>query len=757
MTKQDSKKVLVIGAGPAGLSAARILSEQGLQVEVFEVDSKVGGMSKSLEMFGQIVDIGPHRFFSKDTRLNDFWHAHTRGEYEKVSRLTRIFYNKKFFYYPLRGFDVLFKLGFIESALCVLSYIKAKLKPFQGDSFESWVANAFGYRLYSIFFKGYTEKLWGIKCSELDSDFAAQRIKGLNLYEAIKSAFFGGGGKKHKTLVDEFSYPKKGCGVVYENMKEEILKHGGRVHCDVNVLGIITEGKKAIGIRTDRGEVRGDIVISTAPFSDMVCSLLELDSSVRELAGGLKFRNTILVYVEVAQGNSALGKKGHSACGTGDSSLGNHSHNPSAPLHCGARSSAPHSQGEAIMQSNTAKQGEAAVSLVNTRIEEEEAQASHQAASTILECQDSEAVDSVAASLANTSVEGEAKVESNSKDSRGVLDSSEGDLWADSKGGTESSPSRHCERSEAIHKSTEKTNGLDSRLVSTNMDCHDFASAKSRNDSAPQGSQMSLDNSAESLRDFSGFTKETSQACFVAKGEGSYLSKEEADCSQLYARENFGDKSGALRAEAAENNSKILSEKSPQRDSANEAHLSVRRSEAGARRGDLSPKAELFKDNWIYVHSQDTHTGRITNFANWTKDLQCGRDSAILCLEYWANDDEELWNLSEEALSDMAQRDLLESGLVADSGLMKNVCVRKIHKSYPVYERGYKENLHRIYGALDEFRDLYFIGRNGSFKYNNQDHSILMGLLCADKILGRACNLWQINTDYDYQEGGESE
>ncbi len=306
---KQNKKILIIGAGPAGLSAARVLSENGYSVEIFELDSQVGGMSKSIELFSQIVDIGPHRFFSKDKRLNDFWHSHTNGEYEKVSRLTRIFYNRKFFYYPLRGFDALFKLGFLESALCVFSYIKAKISPFKGDSFESWVANAFGYRLYSIFFKSYTEKLWGIKCSELDADFAAQRIKGLNLYEAIKSAFFGGGGKKHKTLVDEFSYPKKGCGVVYENMKQEIIKRGGVVHCGVEVLGIKTQGKKAVGIHTNKGEFSGDIVISTAPFRDMVLSLNELDSSVKEMAGRLKFRNTILVYVEVK--NSALSE--HSA------------------------------------------------------------------------------------------------------------------------------------------------------------------------------------------------------------------------------------------------------------------------------------------------------------------------------------------------------------------------------------------------------------------------------------------------------------
>ncbi|WP_241993685.1 FAD-dependent oxidoreductase [Helicobacter sp. MIT 05-5293] len=120
-------KVIIIGAGPAGLSCARILAEKGFEVEIFESDSQVGGMSKSFELFSQIVDIGPHRFFSKDKRINDFWLSHTYGEFEQVSRLTRIFYQRKFFYYPLRGFDALFKLGVFESCLCVLSFLRAKI------------------------------------------------------------------------------------------------------------------------------------------------------------------------------------------------------------------------------------------------------------------------------------------------------------------------------------------------------------------------------------------------------------------------------------------------------------------------------------------------------------------------------------------------------------------------------------------------------------------------------------------------------
>ena len=547
------KKVLIIGAGVAGLSAGRVLSQNGYKVAIYEADSSVGGMSKSLKMFDQIVDIGPHRFFSKDKRLNDFWNAHTYGESEKVSRLTRIFYNNKFFYYPLRGFDALFKLGIIESTLCVLSFIKAKIKPFGGDSFESWVANAFGYRLYSIFFKSYTQKLWGIECKDLDSDFARQRIKGLNLYEAIKSAFIGDKSKKHKTLVDEFSYPKKGCGVVYENMAKEILANGGEIVCDIEVSGIITEGKKAVGIRTSGGEIYGDIVISTAPFRDMVLSLDELESSIKSLAQNLKFRNTILVYVEVDCGKESSGEQSRI-----DFTNNPHESHEKSKVFCDNF----RSQSSADFAQHSNKRGS-------------------------------------------------------------ILD--------------EKSGLRSCERED-------KTDSLSPKRTASLPD-------------------LSLKDNAQ----------------------------------------------------------------------------------------------KLFRDNWIYVHSKNIATGRITNFANWTQDLRCGRSECILCLEYWANDDENLWNLSENEIINIAKNDLLDSALVAHSSQIKRTYTLKIHKSYPVYERGYKQNLSKIYNALNDFKDLHFIGRNGAFKYNNQDHSLLMGLLCADKILGNATpNLWDINTDYDYQEGGKS-
>ena len=197
------------------MTAAHELTLKGYQVDLYEADKSVGGMAKSITLWNQIVDLGPHRFFSHDTRVNQKWLDIIGKDYSMVNRLTRIYYNQKFFAYPLKPFDALSRLGIFKSILCVISYLYAKLKNSKDNkTFESWVTNRFGYRLYSIFFKSYSEKLWGISCKKLDADFAAQRIKKLSLFEAIKSAFIKSG-KKHKTLVDEFAYPLMGGGVVY--------------------------------------------------------------------------------------------------------------------------------------------------------------------------------------------------------------------------------------------------------------------------------------------------------------------------------------------------------------------------------------------------------------------------------------------------------------------------------------------------------------------------------------------------------------
>ena len=232
------KTVAVIGAGPAGLTAAYRLAQHGINVKVFEAGDSVGGMAKTIPLWGQLVDLGPHRFFSGDPRVNRIWLEVIGDDYSMVSRLTRIYYRKTLFDYPLKAFNALAGLGVVEAAYCILSFLKAKVFPEKDEStFEAWVANRFGRRLFGIFFKSYSEKLWGISCKELDADFAAQRIKKLSLFEAIKSAVLQSGGQKHRTLVDEFAYPHLGAGAVYERMADKIRPNGGARRCRLSRQG----------------------------------------------------------------------------------------------------------------------------------------------------------------------------------------------------------------------------------------------------------------------------------------------------------------------------------------------------------------------------------------------------------------------------------------------------------------------------------------------------------------------------------------
>lgn len=458
-------KVAVIGAGPAGLTSAYLLSRAGVQVDVYEAGAEVGGMCKTIELWGQKVDIGPHRFFSNDTRVNQLWLDVVRDDYEMVDRLTRIYYKNRFFYYPIKPFDALFNLGVIEALSCLVSYGRGKMFPIKQDgSFEDWVVSRFGRRLFEIFFKTYSEKLWGITCKELDSEFAAQRIKKLSLFEALKSAITGGGRTEHKTLVDQFAYPVDGTGMVYNRMARSVVENGGQVLCNQPVYKVISEGNEAKGLALNDGRiVHYDHVISTMPLTQMVMRLDEVPSDILENAKKLKFRNTILVFLNV-----------------------------------------------------------------------------------------------------------------NSPD--------------------------------------------------------------------------------------------------------------------------------------------------------------------------------LFPDNWLYVHSKNLGVGRISNFRNWVPQMHGSSNNSILALEYWCYDEDELWGISESGLIVQAQEEIKSTGLIKGAEILDGF-VYKIHRSYPVYGRGYKRVLEPIEKYLSNIRGLSVIGRYGAFKYNNQDHSILMGILAAENIVdGKQNNLWEVNTDYEYQE-----
>jgi protoporphyrinogen oxidase len=293
--------VSIIGAGPAGLATAYQLTKTSTDVEVFEASSSPGGLAKTIELWGQKVDIGSHRFFSNDRRVNGLWLEVVGRDYRMIDRLSRILYRNHFFHYPLRPFDSLFKLGPVRAASCVASYFKEKIRPTIDDgTFQSWVTRRFGRQLFEIFFKSYSEKLWGIRCDELDSDFAAQRIKKLSLYEAIKNAILPKRGVKHKTLADRFAYPIGGTGMVYERMAAAVQQRGGSVHYKSPVRRVLVENSRATGIElTDGTRKHFDHVVSTMPITLLIERMDGVPNDIREMASLLSFRNTVLVYIHV--------------------------------------------------------------------------------------------------------------------------------------------------------------------------------------------------------------------------------------------------------------------------------------------------------------------------------------------------------------------------------------------------------------------------------------------------------------------------
>ncbi|MCK4920741.1 MAG: FAD-dependent oxidoreductase [Bacteroidales bacterium] len=464
-------KIAIIGAGPAGLTATYELSkgiESGKidQLDLYEISSQVGGLSKSIDLWDQTVDLGPHRFFSHDRRINELWLEVVEGEYDIVNRQTRIYYKKKFYDYPLKATNALKNLGIFEAILSISSYFLQKIFPVKNtDTFESWVTSRFGKRLYKHFFKAYSEKLWGIKCDQLDSDFASQRIKKLSLFEAVKNSLLNSKRNTHKTLVDEFAYPLKGTGFVYERMASLIKEKGGNIHLSKGIEKVITSGRKVKGIEFTSGDYQEyDHVISSMPISTLVNRLPETPYDIKELANKLKFRNTILVYLKIN-------------------------------------------------------------------------------------------------------------------------------------------------------------------------------------------------------------------------------------------------------------------------------------------------KTELFSDQWLYIHSTDLKTGRITNFRNWVPQLYGNDEHSIVCMEYWYNFEDKEWEMSDEEQIETAKREFSNTGLLKDGEIIDGKVIR-LPRCYPVYYKNYKKQLKPIETYLNSIENLQAIGRYGSYKYNNQDHSIFMGILAAENILkSEKHNLWEINTDYEaYQE-----
>lgn len=301
-------KVGVIGAGPAGLACAYQLAKAGVKTDVFEAGGAVGGLARSFSLWNQTVDLGPHRFFSKDPRVNKLWLEVVGHDYSMVDRLTRILYKNELYQYPLRPIDVVGKLGPAETARALLSYIREKIAPETPgageETFESWVVRRFGRRLYEIFFKTYSEKLWGIPCSELDADFAVQRIKKFSLYEALKAALSTDKTGKHKTLVDRFAYPLDGTGTVYERMASYVSERGGNIYLKSPVKRVIKIDREAKGLELMDGKAEAyDHIVSTMPLTLLVLGLEGVSEDAAAAAKSLRFRNTILVYLNVQSEN----------------------------------------------------------------------------------------------------------------------------------------------------------------------------------------------------------------------------------------------------------------------------------------------------------------------------------------------------------------------------------------------------------------------------------------------------------------------
>jgi len=477
--------VFVIGAGPAGLTAAYLLTKEGVDTSVIEADpTYVGGISRTASYKGFLFDIGGHRFFSKSKEVVDLWKEILPDDFITRPRLSRIYYNGSYFSYPLKAFEALNNLGYVESALCVLSFLHKQAFPTANpENFHDWVANQFGERLFSIFFKTYTEKVWGMSCDEISADWAAQRIKGLDLWSAMSNALRNSiaprrgpaaDGEVIKTLIDSFQYPRKGPGMMWDAAARHVRSRGGRIHMGTRLESLRWNERMqlwTIGTVTNAGEWKAHTarhVISSAPIRELVTAI-HPGPSCAPAADRLRYRDFLTV---------------------------------------------------------------------------------------------------------------------------------------------------------------------------------------------------------------------------------------------------------ALIVE----------------------------------------KADLFPDNWIYIHEPSVKVGRIQNFRSWSPEMVPDEKLACLGLEYFCFEGDGLWTASDEELIALAKRELAQIGLAAEADV-KDGCVVRQKKAYPVYDESYKANVETIRSELAEkFPTLHLVGRNGMHKYNNQDHAMMTAMLTVKNIrAGRSVyDIWNVNEDAEYHEAGVS-
>ena len=292
--------VVVIGGGPAGLTAAYEITKLDRKPIVLERDGIVGGIARTESYKGFHFDMGGHRFFTKAEEVNKLWHEVLRDDFLVRPRLSRIYYKKKFFHYPLKALDALAGLGPVEALLILLSYVRWQLFPYEKEeTFDQWVTNRFGKRLFEAFFKTYTEKVWGIPCSELKAEWAAQRIKDLSL-KAVLISLFLKPGDKIKTLIERFEYPRLGPGMMWRAVRQRIEARGGEVRLNQDVIRVHRRGGTIEGVEvSNEGHVetvRGAHFISSMPVTEFVKRLEPPPpAAVLEAASRLKYRDFLAV------------------------------------------------------------------------------------------------------------------------------------------------------------------------------------------------------------------------------------------------------------------------------------------------------------------------------------------------------------------------------------------------------------------------------------------------------------------------------
>jgi len=305
---------VIIGAGPAGLTCAYELSKLGRRAVLLEADSTLGGLSRTVEYGGYRFDIGGHRFYSKVPLINQVWDELLGADLLTRQRLSRIHYRDRFFDYPLKPLNALRGLGSAEAVRIALSYAKARVAPAHPEvNFEQWVSNQFGSRLYEIFFKTYTEKVWGIPCHEISADWADQRIKNLSLVEALRHALLrrsrGSDGEVVTTLIEQFLYPRLGPGMMWERCAERLAAFGTPTLAQRRVERIHHRAGRvcAVSVRDADGsltQIEAEHLVSTMPVRELIQALDPVaPAEVVRAAGGLRYRDYLTVVLIVKRAN----------------------------------------------------------------------------------------------------------------------------------------------------------------------------------------------------------------------------------------------------------------------------------------------------------------------------------------------------------------------------------------------------------------------------------------------------------------------